>query len=230
VPPSPPEEPAPFARRVELGRFSAFAQTWKLASLEPQRFFRSVRVDRPWSAVLFGVVAVTVSQWFDAAYNYLIGASMLGVIEQLMQSAPSASFDPGWIRIMFGVPVLLGRVLAAPVVAFAGLYLTAALFHLILLVFRGAGRGFDATLTAVGYASGVLLLGAVPMCGGLVASIWFLVLAIIGLAEVQRCGPGKAAAAVFLPGLLFCLCCCGGLLTFLGTLRGIISQHTGVEL
>ena len=31
---------------------------------------------------------------------------------------------------------------------------------------------------------------------------------IIGLAEAQRCGPGKAAAAVFTPLVLFCLCLC----------------------
>lgn len=182
--------------------------------------------------MLFGVAAVTLAHWLDAVYNYLVGASMLGIMEQLMRNAPQGPvpFNLGWIQAVFGVPVLLGRILVAPVLAFVGLYLTAALFHLVLMLFRGADRGFDATLMVVGYASGVLLLGAIPMCGGLVASVWFSVLAIIGLAEAQRCGPGKATAAVFLPGLLFCLCCCGGFFTFLGTLRGLLGQHSGVEL
>jgi hypothetical protein len=55
---------------------------------------------------------------------------------------------------------------------------------------------------------------AVPQCGGLIAMVWFLAVLIIGLGEAQRCGPGKAALAVFSPVILLCLCCCG--LAFLG--------------
>jgi hypothetical protein len=37
---------------------------------------------------------------------------------------------------------------------------------------------------------------------------------IIGLGATQRCGTGKAAAAVLLPVVLVCVCC-AGLLVFL---------------
>jgi hypothetical protein len=51
----------------------------------------------------------------------------------------------------------------------------------------------------------------VPGCGSLVAIVWGLVVLIIGLGEIHRCGPGKAAAAVLSPAILICVCCCGAL-------------------
>jgi hypothetical protein len=93
-----------------------------------------------------------------------------------------------------------------------------------LLLVRGAPRGFDATLTVVGYATGIFLLRALPVCGGLIAMVWFAVAAIQGLAEAQRAGGGKAAFAVLMPVLLSFLCFCGALgmigLTGLDALRG----------
>ena len=81
----------------------------------------------------------------------------------------------------------------------------------MLSLLKSAPRGFDATLTTVAYASGMYLLEAIPMCGWLVALVWFVVVTILGLSESQRAGPLKAALAVFSPLLLACLCCCGPL-------------------
>jgi hypothetical protein len=77
------------------------------------------------------------------------------------------------------------------------------------MLFRGAKRPFDATLTTVAYANGLNLLLLVPGCGSLVAFVWALVVLIVGLGEIHRCGPGKAAAAVLSPAILICVCCCG---------------------
>ena len=58
------------------------------------------------------------------------------------------------------------------VLALVALLLWAAVFHLFLLLMKATPRGFDATLTVVGYASGAYLVGAAPVPGlaGLVAS------------------------------------------------------------
>ena len=104
-----------------------------------------------------------------------------------------------------------GQVIMAPLMALIGIYLSAGLLHLVLMLLRASPRRFDGTLTAVGYAYGLFALGVVPVCGGLVALVWYLAVLIIGLGETQRCGPGKAALAVFAPVILACLCCCGAL-------------------
>jgi hypothetical protein len=54
----------------------------------------------------------------------------------------------------------------------------------------------------------MLILRALPLCGGLVGGIWFIVAAIQGLAEAQRAGSGKAAFAVLGPLVLLCFCAC----------------------
>jgi hypothetical protein len=88
------------------------------------------------------------------------------------------------------------------------IFITAGVFHLFLLLVRGAPRGFDATLTLVGYAHGLLLIDVLPFCGGFIAMVWFCFVAVQGLMEVQRVGLGKAAFAVFMPLVFLCACGC----------------------
>ena len=104
---------------------------------------------------------------------------------------------------------ILAQLVLAPVFAFVAIYVGAAIVHLCLLLLKASRRGFDATLTAVAYTAGLSLLFAVPACGSLVAGVWALVALVIGLGAIQRCGTGKAAAAVLAPFALVCVCCCG---------------------
>jgi hypothetical protein len=122
----------------------------------------------------------------------------------------------------FTLPALIGQLVASPLLALLGIYLTAGVFHLLLLVVRGAPRRFDATLTVVAYASGILLLRALPVCGGLIALVWFVVAVVHGLAEAQRCGSGKAAFAVLGPLVLLCLfACLAGVMAGLAGMAGV---------
>jgi hypothetical protein len=97
------------------------------------------------------------------------------------------------------------------------------------MLFKGAPRGFNASVTVVAYAHGLFLLAALPFCGAPVALVWVLVALVIGFGEAQRCGPGKAAAAVFTPVVLLCLCACAA-----GVLLGAFATHaitsSGVNL
>ncbi|MBK9519224.1 MAG: YIP1 family protein [Anaeromyxobacter sp.] len=204
------ELPAPFAERATRGFFPAFFETWKLVATRPADLFRRVRIDQSGSAVLFGVLAASVGSMAAATYGYFSAAGSLAAMQDLMANLPE---EQTRFLQLFAQGVSGGATLAqialAPLFALLGIYLTAGVLHLLLLLFKAAPRGFDATLTVVGYATGLQLLLAVPGCGGLLALVWYLVALIIGLGEAQRCGPGKAAAAVFTPVLLGCLCCCG---------------------
>jgi hypothetical protein len=203
---------APFADRRERGFFGAFFETWRLASLDPGRFFRRVRIDQTRSAVLFAVIASTVGSWVASLFSSVTAASSAAQVRQMLEQLPPEleklrPFLENLAGEMSGAR-LVGQLLLAPLFALVGLYLMAGVVHLLLLLFRGAPRGFSATLTAAGYASAPALLAAVPGCGGLVAAVWSVVALVIGLGETQRCGPGKAAAAVLLPVVLFFACAC----------------------
>ncbi len=224
--PPPAEQPAPFAERSQRGFVPAYIETWKLAAVDPARFFRQVSISQTRSAVLFGIIAVTIGNWAALVFSYLTANATVSLVAQVTRRMNGRVDTLPLTQLMQGLTFgsFIGQAIATPLLALAGVYLTAAAFHLLLMAVRGAPRGFDATLTVVGYASGIFLLRALPLCGGLIAMVWFAVAVIQGLGEAQRSGTGKAAFAVLLPIVLAFLCFCAVLgmigLAGLGGLRG----------
>jgi hypothetical protein len=223
--------PSPFADRARLGFVAAFFETWKLVATQPERFFARVRPDQPWSAILFGVLASTIGNVFASLYAWLSGEQAIVALQQMVEKLPE---EEGKIWSLYAHALtgraVLAQVVAWPVITFVLIYVAAALVHVVLLVLKGAHRGFDATLTAVAYVAGLLLLMAVPACGTLLAIIWALVSLVIGLGSIQRCGTGKSAAAVLAPFALVCICCCGLIgLAVPAFLKGAAGVSKGVE-
>ncbi len=207
--------PSPFAERATRGFLPAWLETFKLVALQPADFFRLVRTDQPGAAVLFGVVSSVVGAVLAGLYNV---ATIGGSIEALQKFPAGNDMQRrfvdlylGWLQDGTFSKVLLGQVVLSPLLALIGIYLSAGVIHLVLMLFKGTPRGFDATLTVVAYASGLGILNGVPVCGSLVAQLWWLVVVIIGLDAAQRCGLGKSTAAVLAPVILVCLCCCGAM-------------------
>jgi hypothetical protein len=213
---------APWARRKQIGNLRAFFETWKLALLQPAEFFRAVKVAPSGPAIAFGVAAMTVASWVQTLYGALWGAATLGYVQQMLDQMPQGQqLGQAWMRQWLMGTTAFGtvaQILAAPFLAVIGLLLWAAVFHAFLLVLKAAPRGFEATVTVVGYASGSYLIGAAPVPGlaGLVAFVWFIAVVGIGLQAAQRTTPGRAWAATLLPFLLVCLCCCGGVAAVAG--------------
>lgn len=229
--PLPPEESAPFAERARRGVLSSFVETWKLAAVEPARFFRQVRISEVRAAVFFGTIALTLGNWASLLFGYMTASATAGLMAEIARRVGEGRVDAlPILQLMQGITLrsLAVQMLLTPLLALAGLYLTAGLFHVLLLIVRGAPRGFDATLTLVGYASGIFLLRALPVCGGLVATVWFMVAAIQGLAEIQRCGIGKAAFGVLMPvALLFLCACAAGVFIGMAGLAGMGGHGAG---
>jgi hypothetical protein len=187
-----------------------------------------VRVTRTGPAILFGVVAITVSSWIQTLYGALMGAATRDYVERALGQLPQGQqLGHTWMMQWVAGGTALGtlaQIAVAPLLALAAVLVWAAVFHAFLLLLRAAPRGFDATLTVVGYASGTYLVAAAPVPGlaGLVAFVWFLAVAAIGLKEAQRTSAGKGWAAVLLPFGLACLCCCG-------TLTSMMSAFTHLK-
>jgi hypothetical protein len=226
-----PEVASPFAERRQRGFFAAFYETWKLVATQPQQFFRRVRIDQTGAAILFGVIAATVGNAMSALYNWLSGQQALVAMQSVLEKVPEeqARFMRMYMGFFTGT-MTLAQVVLSPILTLVFIYVGAGILHLLLMLFRGARRPFDATLTAVAYANGLNLLLVVPGCGSLLALVWGLVVLIIGLGEIQRCGSGKAAAAVLAPAALVCVCCCAafGLTvpSFLKGMEGAARQGT----
>ncbi len=101
-------------------------------------------------------------------------------------------------------------IIFVPVLVAIGAFINAAILHVCLMIVGGAKQPFETTFRVICFASGsVFPLMVVPLCGGLIAGIWDIVLRCIGLARAHETDTGRAVLAVLLPVIV---CCCGGLL------------------
>jgi hypothetical protein len=132
----------------------------------------------------------------------------------------------GWIGTIFGtiwqvafqgafprhsgepMPALFMPILAlfAPVFIVFGLFVSAAFYHVMLLILGGARSGFAATLRVLCYSQAPQVFQLLPICGTMIAGVATLFLMIQGLAVAHRISLGKAALAVLLPAVLCCAC------------------------
>lgn len=198
-------EGTPWERRHEIGFATALIETTQRVLTAPSAFFRAMPVTGGIGspllyAVLVGYAGIVIS----AFYSF--------VLESVMGSA-FTRFGGGGSDAMAGLmPYLQGgiglglQLIFGPVFLVIGLFLFAGIVHLALLALGGAARGFEATFRVACYIEAASLLNIIPGCGGLIATVAMLVLAIIGIAEAHGTTRGRAAAAVLLP-IVVCCCC-----------------------
>jgi len=229
-PPPPPEGgiPAPFADRQGRGFFGALFQTWKLVAIEPQKFFTHVRI-QVGSAILFGVLLAWLGNAIGGLLTLGLRLSSLGEVERSLSGLPPEQAEH-FRELMEKVAVFMtprfaiGSIIASPLGTLVYMFVVAGVVHLLLMMFRGARRGFEATLLVVAYSCGLHLFNAVPEIGPLVGLVWQVVVLVIGLAAIHRTSTGKSAAAVLVPGVLCCCCVCLGLV---GAFVSIVSAIGG---
>lgn len=203
TPMPPPATPAPAAEaplpweQPGYPLLEALFETGKLVLTSPQEAFRRMAISgdlgRPLMyAVIFGWIGIIAGQ----VYNIAFGSAMyrwLPGFDNLGGDAPST-------MINFGIMI------AAPILVLIGVFISAAIVHLFLLIVGGANSGFPATVRVMCYASTVQVLQVLPLCGGILGGLWGVYLEIIGIATAHRTSQGKAALAVLLPAVLCCVC------------------------
>lgn len=151
----------------------------------------------------FGVVLGYVALVAGLLWNVLTRATMMRTLSTF---APDLERQFAETQAMSGAVATIVLAVLGPFLVALGMLLTSAVFHVFLMLFGGATRGFAGTLRVVAYAQACQVFGLVPVCGGVIAIVWGVVAQIVGLDAVHRSGPGKAAAAVLVPGLLCCGC------------------------
>jgi hypothetical protein len=98
-------------------------------------------------------------------------------------------------------------IILMPVLLVIGLFIGTAIVHVCLMIVGGANKSFEATFRVIAFSQGSAgLLQMVPVCGGLIAGVWALVIECIGVARAHETTTGRAVLAVLLPFIV----CCGG--------------------
>jgi hypothetical protein len=115
---------------------------------------------------------------------------------------------PGGITWLFGARgnqgflVFLAGLVLAPIAGAVGVFLTALVTHLLVILVVGSGHsGFGATFRIVAYSSVTSLAGWIPFIGW-IFSLYRLYLATVGIREMHGTTTGRALLVVLLPAIL----------------------------
>lgn len=188
----------PWEDRANVGFFGGFFKTLKGVLFSPAEFFRNMPVTGGLTdPLLYGLIVGMAGLMFFYFWKILLFGMMQNFMPPGMKGAAGQQLLQG-----IGTAALA---FVAPFLIVIGLFVSAGLLHLFLMMVKGARAGFEATfrVVAYGYSANICLL--VPFCGGLIAGVWTLVLTIIGLKEAHETTGGMAVFAVFLPLIV----CCG---------------------
>jgi hypothetical protein len=115
---------------------------------------------------------------------------------------------PGGVTTLFGAQgdqgllAFLGGLVVAPIAGAVGVFLTALVTHLLVVLVVGSGHaGFGATFRIVSYSSVTGLVSWIPFVGW-IFSLYRLYLATVGIREMHATTTGKALLVVLLPAVL----------------------------
>jgi hypothetical protein len=118
---------------------------------------------------------------------------------------------PGGVTWLFGVRgnqgflAFLGGLVIAPIAGTVGVFLTALVMHLLVILVVGSRHsGFGATFRIVCYSSVTSLAGWIPFVGW-IFSLYRLYLATVGIREMHATTTGRALLVVLLPAILILL-------------------------
>ena len=104
-----------------------------------------------------------------------------------------------------GFLAFVGGLIVAPIAGTVGVFLTALVTHLLVILVVGSGHsGFGSTFRIVSYSSVTSLLGWLPFIGW-IFSLYRLFLATVGIREMHSTTTGRALLVVLLPAILILL-------------------------
>lgn len=185
-----------WARRDQIGFAGAFLKTTSQLITEPATFFGRVNPTSPFQgSLLYGVLIFVVSMLFSAFWQLAVQLMGLG-------AAPEAFSQ------LLGLGMLVGLLVFSPILAIIVIFLSAGVFHLVLLLFGWNEHPFGATVKVVSYSGVSGLANAIPVCGNLIGAVWGIILFVVGLRELQGTSTGQAVVVVLTPMLLLFLCVC----------------------
>lgn len=95
--------------------------------------------------------------------------------------------------------------LFSPLLTVIVLFVGASITHLMLKILGAAKYPLSATVRVAAFCSSTSLFTIVPLIGMWIATVWAVVLYVIGLREAHRTTTGRAIAAIFIPAFVLAL-------------------------
>lgn len=180
----------PWERRERFGFLNGLYLTVKDVLLAPRVFFHRMPtriglVQPLYFALVLGVIAS-----FFAWMWSLTGSSLQMFMTENMGELFKGPFY-SFLAFLF-----------SPLIVAGGVFLKAAMLHVVLMLVGGNRLGFEATFRVAAYGEAAGILALVPACGTVIGLVWSLVVTVIGLYSIHETDPWRAVVAVALPALL----------------------------
>jgi len=210
-----PAAPIPWEDPARTSAFERFVETVKLLATRPGEAFAGMPTTGGiGSPLLYAIVVGWIGIAVAVAWNTLFQGMWIPFIGGGKEAAIAAGFTAAWA---------VGLIILAPILVIIGVFIGAAILHLMLMIVGGANNGFEATVRVVCYAQTAQLAGIIPFCGGLISMVWAIILYVFGLAAAHRTTQGKAVLAVVLPVVL--CCAFAAAMLFMGVLAGVAASR-----
>jgi len=209
--------PIPWEDPARIGFFDRFVETVKLLATAPaEAFARMPTVGGIGKPLTFAIIVGWIGIAVYALWMLLFGGMSLPFMDRSQLGEAGAMFG-----LSTGFTIML--IVLAPIFVIIGVFLQAAILHLMLMLVGGANHGFEATTRVCSYTQAAQLAQIIPFCGGLISAVWSIIMLIVGLSTAHGITRGKAALAVILPVVLCCIFMMA--LMFMGVLAGVAASQ-----
>jgi hypothetical protein len=211
-----PRSGLPWDERQRLGFLKAFIETLQMVLSRPSEAFTAMKRDGGFGEpIIFALVGGCAGAVVAFAFSLVLQAMGIG----------GASRNSFAFLVGAGIGSIVFIILV-PLFIVIGLFIGAAIMHVCLMIVGGAKQSFETTFRVLAFSQGSTgVLQMIPLCGGLIALVWGIVVNCIGLARAHETDTWRAVLAVFLPLIV---CCGGGLiLAMMFGMLGALGQHGG---
>ena len=195
-----PRSGLPWDDRQQKGFFTAFIETLQIVLTRPAEAFSAMKREGGFGEpLIYAVVGGSV------------GAIVSFLFSLLLHSFGMFTDQRNPLGAMAGMGIgSIGFIILAPLAIVICLFIVAGIVHLFLMIVGGANQPFETTFRVLAFTQGSTgVLQLIPVCGGVIAAVWGIVVNCIGLARAHETDTGRAVLAVMLPVIV---CCGGGLI------------------
>ncbi len=182
----------PWEKRGELGIFKGIFLTFKQTLFQPGLLFKAKRYPEGIGEPL--------------AYGLLIGGfgDMLAFFWPVLLFAMGLlPFGDSFFARINGIWIFLTLLVGIPLAVVLNMIFYSGILHLMLLLVRGGKKGFQSTFRVVAYSQSALVWNIIPFMGSWIATLWKLVIQVIGLHEIHGIGYARVITAFLLPVFIF---------------------------
>lgn len=165
----------PKEAEAALSAFMRMFGTWKLIVFKPKEFFDTMAKNSPdQGPLLFAMIVIVV-----------------GMIFGIIGTVTSGHWKLYFLVSFFGSLVLM------PI----AIYIEAAIMQFFAHIFKGQGN-YDTSFKIVAYSQASQIFNIIPFIGGIVASVWGVIIVFIGIKELYKLDTGKSLLTLVCSALL----------------------------